>query len=697
MSTYYNAVPKVVFNGIQDRSRRAFIRPEVSFAQHTPLLRLFTETGPTDTVYVGDDEGGFATIFGQYSLDPRSKFFNTQSLLALNLLGQGNGFYVKRLKPEDAGNPARIILALEIVKANVPKKLTRLAGFNYPNTVGATDNSPLASTDVVEGYEVCLRQIFDNDSEIGTQRVLPGTLVSNIDGSQSTVYPLMELPASFFGAGGNSEGFRIWCTSTQDLDGFDETATKDFRTRQYRAQFVRKPEVGTAPIIVKTETNEDYVNVSFTPGTYSTLYDRDMFIGDVFIQSYEDDGVTSGLSPLYSPFSEVFLYQENIKQVQNLIYQQEIALNPLAANTILGPGQIDFLTFIDESGDTYQCINQLGPLDGGVELGKSNTIYAFGGEDGTTSLEEYAKLVDIENINFGTLGNDKYKDVATYQFGVLYDTGLPMESKYRAMRVLAARRDLQYFFTTFVETDTRLPTESEEISRVQAIQTRLQAFPESVLYGTPVCRAMIVMQSGRWVPGGYSKFVPQLLDTAMAWAKYAGAGTGTLRPGLEMDVSPNNRVTYVKDLNVKFFDERTRAQVWANGATYSQSYDHRSSYYPCLRSVMSDDTSVLLSPITVNICCVIMRLIYKVHAQFSGNAFLTKEQLVERCDETILDMTRDLFGPRVDVIPRTEITAIDDNNGTSWTCNVTVVANNPRTTLNFNLETVRRENVAANQ
>ncbi|MFO5701901.1 hypothetical protein ACLBSN_32550, partial [Klebsiella pneumoniae] len=54
--------------------------------------------------------------------------------------------------------------------------------------------------------------------------------------------------------------------------------------------------------------------------------------------------------------------------------------------------------------------------------------------------------------------------------------------------------------------------------------------------------------------GTYRKYVPQLLDVAMSWARYAGAGTGNLVPGMEMDVSPNNRVTFVKDLNGNVFD-----------------------------------------------------------------------------------------------------------------------------------------------
>jgi len=693
MSSYTNAVPKVTFNGIRDLSRRAFQRPPVTFAQHTPLLRLFCETGPTETTYVGNDEDGFATIYGENSLAPRSKYFNQQSLLALQFLGEGNGFYVKRLVPEDAGNPARIIVALEMVRDYVSQTIRQLGGFNYPDAVNDLSANPMAVADnQVEGYRARIILIRDNNSEVGTQRILPGEMKSTMDGSQSTVYPLFELPASFVGSQGNNLGMRIWCTHTADPDGFDEDTAERFKTRMYRVQFVELPVVGNTPVIVKTATDEDFVNVSFDDGVYSSTYDLDYGIKDFLIERYEDDGFQSGLSQLYSPFSEIFVYEDNVNLVRDLILAAEEAVNPAIGGTVTESSQIDFLTMLGEDGDPYQSIQLEGALGGGVALGKNATIYATGGTDGSTDLDEYNKLVDIENTNFGKLGDDQYDDIARYQFGVLYDTGLPMESKYRAIGTLAARRDLQYYFTTFVDGESRMLSASEEASRCQALITRLQAYPESTLYGTGVCRAMISLQSGKLISGGSGmpRIVPQLLDIGVKWARYAGQGTGLLREGFEMDESPNNRVSLIKQQNVKFFGERTRSQLWANGATWSQSYDQRSMFYPCLRSVYRDDTSVLLSPITVSICCDIIRLIHKVHADFSGNARLTKEQLIQRTDERILELTRERYGDRVDVIPRTYITAIDDNNGTSWSCEVTVAANNPHTTLNFNLTTVRR-------
>lgn len=689
-----HAFPRIVFNGIRDRSRRPFMRPEITFAQHTPLLRLFTETGPTETTYVGVGSDSFASVFGEATLDRRSKFYNLQSELALTLLGEGNGFYVKRLTPEDAARPARISLALEVVKDFVPVRINKLAGFDYPGVVTDTDDMPVEG-DLIEGYRVRLITVNDNLSEVGTQRVLPGTMVSSIDGHVSTVYPLMELPTSFFGALGNNVGLRLWAPTQIDPDGYDEETAAKFLTRLYRLQLVELMSGSSNPVITKTKFGEDYIDVAFDEGVYSESMDRDLTIDTVLVDQYEDDGLDTGLSPLHSPVSEVHVYRDNIDTVRQMILDAEHRVNPASIAQIAEPSQIDFLTMLGEDGDSYHSIVLEGPIEGGILLGKQSTIYAAGGNDGDTSIREYNNLVDIQNANFGKL-DDQYEDTAKFPFGILYDTGLPMASKYKSMQVLGARSDLQYFYTTFIEGEKKALTESEEVSRVQAIMTRLRAYPESTLYGTGVCRAQIVTQSGRLSAGGYTGLVPQLLDIARKWARYAGAGNGVLRPGFEMDAYPNNKVDFIKRLNVGNFNVRTQANLWANGATYSSSYDTRSNYFPCQRSVYQDDTSVLLSPITVNICCVIMRLIVRIHAQFSGNASITKEQLVERCDEAIVDATKELFGERVLVTPETVITEIDENNGSSWTCNVTVAANNPRTTLYFNLETIRREAVVAN-
>lgn len=687
-----NAAPKVIYGGINDQSRGTLVREPETFPQHLPLLRLFTQTGPEKTTLVDSTSGGFNGIFGGESLNRRSKYFNMQSLLAETLLAEGNPFFVKRLRPEDATPPSRLILAIDMVPDRIPKITTPLAGFDYPDQVTEDVVDTGGAVETVMGIRAKIVLINSNSAPVGSQVVMPGSFVAEEDGTQSTLYPLLELPASFFGSDGNNLGIRMWAPTTRDALSFDAATAEEFLTRMYRIQFMRRASASGSPVAVRTINGEEYVDICFKEGVYSQSSDVEYYAGQVLINAYDDDGSTTGTAPRYSPFEKIHIYHDNLATVQQLIYDNELVVNPAAATHLLDKDQVDVFTAIDIDGYRYHGIVMEGPLEGGVRLGMSNTVYASGGTDGDTGIDMYTTLVDTENRNFGELGDD-YSNIAHYPFSVVYDTGLPLESKYQMMEILGRRQDIRCIFTTFVESENRAPTMSEEISRAQAIMARLRAYPESTLFGTAVCRADVVLQTGLLADGGFTKPVPQVLDYAQRWARYGGAGTGVLREGAAIDVSPNNRVTLVNRLNVGFFNERVASNIWENGGMISQSYDRRSQYYPAIKSVYSDDTSVLISPITVSICCDVMRLVRRVHADFSGNADLTKEQLIEQCDNRILEEADGRYGDRVQIIPRTYFTDADDKRGFSWHCTVTVAANNPRNVMIFDLETRRMEDL----
>lgn len=685
MVNLVNAAPKVIFGGLNDQSRGTLVREAETFPQHLPLLRLFCETGPTETTLVGPG-ASFADIYGSQTLNRRGKYFNMQSLLAETLLAEGQSIFVKRLQPSDAKPPARIILALDLLEDEIPRWSQVLDGFNYPGI----DPDQIDFDETVPGFRGKIVLIEDNTGAVGSKTTMPGSMTSADTLEQSIIYPLMELPVSFFGEAGNNVGFRMWAPTLNDNLPFDEQTAEEFSVRMYRMQFMRRQHPTASPTTIRTVLGEDYVDVVFDKDIYSRSTDKEYYVGDTLIQSYEDDGFTSGEGPIYSPFSEIYVYHDNLDTVRNILYDNELVVNPAAETHLKGPGQFDVFSGIDINGFRYQGFMLEGPLEGGIRLGQANTVFAVGGDDGTTDLEEYEELVTLENVNFGELG-DEYENLAVYPFSVIYDTGLKMENKFEMMRVLGKRSDIQVRFTTFVESDGRMPTRSEELSRSQAIMAQLRAYPESVLHGTPVCRAEIIMQTGRLADGSYTKPVPQLLDYAQRWARFAGAGTGVLREGADIDVSPNNRVELIKGLNVDFLNSRLASNMWEAGATYTQSYDRRSQYYPAIHSVYNDDTSVLISPITVSICCDVIRLIHRVHAEFSGNAQLTKEQLVERSDELITELVDGRYGDRVQVVPETRITAADEARGFSWHCRVTVYANNPRNVMIFDLETRRMD------
>lgn len=685
-----NSTPRFIYGGINDKSRRTPIRAEITYPQHAPLLRLWCETGPEETIFIGNESDSFNSLFGSQTLARRGKFFNLQSLLAETLLGAGNGFFVKRLIPTDA-TKARLILGLEIVADDIPAVQERLSGFNYNGTIAPGQPAQLPP---VDGYRARI-VLMTAAGDVGSAVPIPGTMLSERDGTQATVYPLFELPAAYFGAAGGNLGIRIWAPNEKTGEVYDEDTAEEFKTRMYRVQFMQKIANTNIPAILLTALGEDYVDVCFTEGAFSAATDKEFYIGDVLTQAYSDDGIESGLAPLTSPFSKVHVYSGNIAAVQAMIYTKELTNNPAIADHISQASQIDFLTGTGNDGDEYQSLYLLGALGGGINLTDGTTIYAQGGSDGTMDHAKYEELVTVQNTAFGQLPGDLYENIAKYPFSHIYDTGLSMDGKIAMMNVLGARKDIKAIFTTYVEAEGRAPTLSEELSRAQVLMARLKAYPESTLYGTGVCRGEIVYQTGELMGSRYSKPVPQLIDYAFKWAEFAGAGTGILVDGKDIDQDPNNEVTLVKNLNVPYFPARAQSAAWESGGIYSLSGDVRMNYYPCIRSVYQDETSVLLSPITTSIACDIVRLIFRVHKKFSGNAKITKEQLIERCDREITRLVEGRYAGRVQIRPETTITPEDANNGTSWHCKVKLYANNPRTTMFFELETYRMDDLEA--
>lgn len=694
MPNLTNSHPRFVFGGINDQSRGSIPLEAETFAQHLPLLRLFCQDGPSNTFYFGPNSGNFADIYGGETLNRRSKYFNSQSLLAEQLLEQGNGFFVKRLIPDDAPPPARLALGIDIVEDDIPRTIGTLNGFDYPDDVVTNPDGFVLNADgdieTVPGYRARLVFIEDQDAPVGGLRTVDGAFVSERDGTQSRLYPLLELPTSFVGEGGQMKGIRMWAPTTNEAVPFDESVANEFKTRVYRIQLVRRDETGGSPITVRTNTGEEYIDVTFAPGSYSPSTDREFYIGDILIDAYNDDGIATGTAPRFSPFSDIHVYQENIETVQQMIFDQELdsAVNPAASAYLEAPGQIDIFSGREADGDQHVALHLEGPIMGGLRLSPDTVVYAAGGGDGTINLEEYERLVNRENLNFGELG-DQYENLAYFPFSVVYDTGLSMDAKSNMMRILGKRADVRTVFTTYVETDGRAPTVSEELSRVQALMADLRAYPESILYGTGVCRAEIIMQTGRLASGNYLKPVPQVIDYAVRWADFAGAGTGIMREGRDIDRAANKRVTLIRDHNVKFFNSRTQAELWDNGGTYTLTYDRRSQYYPAIQSVYADKTSVLVSPITVSICCDIIRLMRLVHAEYSGDTTLTPAQLAERCEQMTLDLTNNRYNDRVNIIPEVYFTEADVERGYSWHARVRVEANTMRTVMVFDLETHR--------
>lgn len=223
-------------------------------------------------------------------------------------------------------------------------------------------------------------------------------------------------------------------------------------------------------------------------------------------------------------------------------------------------------------------------------------------------------------------------------------------------------------------------TISQETAYAVLLRTMASTFPESEIYGTPVCRVSIVGHCGKLLNTTYrGGILPLTIELADKVSRYMGAGTGNWTNGFAFDENPNNVVSNFRDINHIWKPAATYNGDWDAGLVWVQSFDRRSVFFPGLQTAYPDDTSVLNSIITVAACCFLEKVSQLVWRLLSGNSSLTNGQFIERSDRLINENVKDRFDGRFVIVPETFYTAADEQRGFSWSCKIHIYANNMKT------------------
>ena len=648
MANIRSSAPAMYIDGIDDQSARAVVETFASSPQHLALLYLLSESGPTKTTEITSMSQA-SNLFGEKTFSQHGGFWNHQTLLMRELLEEGNAVMVKRVLPEGAAKASLTLCADVLVK-----------------------------TDGTVSVKFVTRQF--NEDVFSQTTTMEGERKE--DGAVSTLYPLLYLRTSFYGESGNNLGIRLIAPDNHSTVKPDSSIIDTFHTRMVRLQFVRKLNERTTPTVVKTILGEDYVDVSLTPNVYTTLsnVDQEYYIEDVLLENYAD---ADSEYPSYAPFEKVALKRDNLKAVQTLVRDAALKGDATLASELTAPDMTNIWTMTTLDGKAYPNAELVGALTGGLVLGDERNIFATGGLSGNIEKDTFDKLVQKAALTFGD--DEDFTSSRVFPFSHVYDTGFSMDTKYALCNIMTKRPDLKVVLTTYMYTDDRGLTYNEELSRGQALRNHMAGNPESILYGTKACRGDIVYLSGRWIDSSVRGIVPLVIDYACNMARMSGAASGVLNTTYQFDVWPNNKVRRIRDLNLKSFSIDKTTALWLAGGIWAQQGDSRTLYYPGIRSIYKEETSTLLSPITVNIMCDVIRRVDKVHMRFSGNATLTDGQLCEQCDEAIAEALKGKYGDRVKFKSHSYLSDRDKSMGTSWSTDITVYANNPRNVFNVHL------------
>jgi hypothetical protein len=695
LSTIVNGASLTIMQGIQDLSIRAPVREAIQIPTHLPHFYSYLQKGPLDGQFV---VGGSAVqTFGADSFDPRKKWA-THATPAINAVTKkGNLIKLQRIKPVDAGDPSSLRYWLDVLPTMVDEFQRNIDG----SIVYGANNLPVATGVKIAGFKVkwVVTKVTPSNSDadgnqFGQATVMPGDQTDPLTSVQSQRYPILDFAVPDFGSYGNNNGIRLWSPTSKSSLPLNETLLTSDKVYPFRISCVNRASENTTPRIVETLAGEQYLDVCFKPGVINPVTTSLTYIGDVFVDAYQDTQ-TAGFVPVYGPFGKIHTYDNYVEQLLSDFYDAEKPFidsfsdfKNVADETYL----FNILSGMSSNATPYHSF-QVVTGGNAVRLTETATVFAQGGSDGTMDESLFAQLVAVEVAEYGN-PNSRLQDMASNPVSIMYDTGFPLETKYKMCNFIAERKDT---FVVLVTHSTLSPelTASEESSLAIALRTRLQMFPESEFFGTSTVRGMIVGRSGDFSPSQYRGKLPLVLEVMTKAAAYMGAGNGKWKKEEDFDHGEAAKVTMFRNINVTFTPNRVRNKDWANGLNYVEAYDLRSNYFPALKTVCDNDTSVLNSFITAMGLCELEKVGDRARRYFSGVSSLSDGQLIEQVNEFVVENSEGRFADRLTIIPDAYYTAADKARGFSWTLPIKVYADSMKTVMTLSLQSHRSEELTA--
>lgn len=704
-----NAAPRPILRGIKDMSARPPVYMPELIPTHLPHLFAFTERGGLYPELVAGDS--MVRMYGRRSFEPRSKYYNHQTVAIEKINAEGNRMMIQRVLPPDANPAATARLSIDIVEDDIP--LFERA----PDNTWLLDSEGkyIPTGDTVKGYRIqwlveptinlpdisisegrLTEEDEDRLMEEGGERLLERAIgdggisvgnMTNGDGDQSQIYPIMDLEVNGTGSFGNRLGFRLSAPTTRNEIALDDDVVYNQRSYLYRMEFIERDADYNTPRTLETLWGERFVDFSFKEGVVHTAVDKDLYHKHAILPAYSQEAA-AGRPEIQGPFETLHVYEDNIAMVLELLQGVEAPFGLVSDD----PEDMHMLNFIggtDPEGVPYEAIRVEGPADGGVLLSETTTHYCEGGSDGTMTLDTFNRAVAYQLRYYGDL-DAKVLDSAMYPQSVVYDTGFSIETKRDMMTPMGRRKDMYVVLST-QEVGRRQNRPSEESSTAIALRTAARMYPESVIYGTPTCRAVVVGHSGYLIDHPHKGLLPLSIEFAQKCARYMGAGNALWKTRHSYDRPPNNHVRLFYGVNAEWKNVNVRSNDWDNGLVWVQNYDRRSLFFPGIQTVYDDDTSVLNAAANMIIAVELQKIAERTWRDLTGISYLTPDEFLERSDRLIYEKTQGKFDGRVIIVPETYYTAFDEQRGYSWSCNIHMYAPNMKTVGTFTVVAHRIE------
>ena len=683
-----NAAPMVVQRGTQDLSTTQLPIVPLAIPQHLPKFYCYTKRGPsTPQLVVGQS---LINTYGAESFDLTQKYANHVTPFINGVNAVGNMMMIQRMVPADAGPAATINLSLDVLPTVLNQYQRNSDGSIYlsstgqPNIIGSTQGFKVKW---VLSYNVA-------ESPLGTLAVNTGSQVDTATGTTSQLYPIFQFEVGSQGNYGNNCAIRLWAPNLVSDPGMDTSILINQRAYPIYLAVYTRLNSRSAPNVIPTLLGSNSVTSVLVPGLIDSLTGQELYVQSNFIDAYQNlqNSRLNGLPNIYGDFGSMYTYQNNIDTLIAQFFAAEVPY--ITANTDFTSNPEDMYMFNMISGvnsnaapyTTFQLVDDATS----VRLTDYANVYAQGGSDGTMNDGLFDGLVAAAVTEYGD-PNSPLMDLAVNVESIMYDSGFGIATKQAMTNFISVRKDTFLVLSPFVailDGGMQL-TEAEENSIAIGLRTQLQMFPESVYYGTPVVRAMIVGRNGKLLNSPWRHLVPLTYEVAIKSATYMGAANGKWKPGFSFDSAPGSIINSMYDVNITWISDTERNNDWSVGLNWVQNFDRASLFFPALKTVYDNDTSVLNSYFVAMAICQLNKIAHAAWRQFSGVESLDNAQLADAVNLFVNDAVKNIFDGRYIIVPDTLFTEMDILRGYSWTLPIKIYAPNMKTVMKTYVQAYR--------
>lgn len=690
----FNSMPQNQTSGINDKSiPDSILNPKV-YPTHLPLWLIFAKKGPSTRVLA--DGATREQLFGTETFLASSKFFTHQTQFSNTVNGQANqGIYQRVFSPE--AKKAMVRIWMDVLPTLIPEYTRGTDGKYLLNQAG----QPTPTGTTVPGFKIKFVKTAISDvtgGAFGEASQMVGDQTDSTTLVQSTRFPLMDVPVAFVGGYGNDLGIRMWSpvagsriTPDAELIEDNKAYPYIFSCQDRSSDTIQNLQTVSGVQEVTTVFKRDQVKasvgnqaISFEPRFFESWNDRERV----------------GIAPLYGPFDNVHLYYENLEEQLTRFYNAEKALLPTQFSDFTGEGDEEIHRFNFLGGKSSKNVPYhsfvIERAAGNAEaVSDLSTIWAVGGDDGNLDLDTFDELCAAEIRKYGDINEEVTDNRLANPESHFYDSGFSVDTKIDLANFIAVRKDTFLVWCLQDAQQARPLLADEESSLAIALFTRGQMMPESVEWGTPAARAMIVAGDGRLISSDNRKRLPLSLEIASKSAQYMGAGNALWKSAFSFSHGPRAELSMFRDVNVSWRPIAARQRDWANGMVYVQKKDMDQLFFPALRTIYNVAESILTSYFTTLVFVDLQKVADRVWAEFSGSDEYSNEQFKKYVELLCRQLVEGRYDSRVALIFTVNFTKVDEFNGYSWTLNVDVGADVMKTVQYTILTGYRRESMPA--